>query len=100
MLVALHGVFDQRKNVERRKIRRRMSAEEAIEVVPGELVEHDFTAERYRGTARETLSGPPDEWGGRAAVEWARRLAARELFDPEAARLVEVARALDAVYGR
>ncbi|HKO15335.1 MAG TPA: Gfo/Idh/MocA family oxidoreductase [Gemmatimonadaceae bacterium] len=61
---------------------------------------YDFTAERFRGTARETLSAPPDEWGGRAAVDWARRLAAGGRFDPEAEHLVEVAAALDRVYGR
>jgi predicted dehydrogenase len=61
---------------------------------------YDFTAERYRGTARETLASPPDDWGGRAAVDWARRLAAGERYDAEAARLVEVARALDLVYER
>ena len=60
----------------------------------------DFVAERYRGTARETLASPPDEWGGRAAVEWATRLAAGERFDPAAERLVEVAAALDGIYGR
>jgi hypothetical protein len=53
-----------------------------------------------RGTARERLSAPPDAWGGRAAVEWARRLAAGERFDPAAERLVAVAAALDGVYGR
>jgi predicted dehydrogenase len=61
---------------------------------------YDFTAERFRGTARETLSSPPDEWGGRAAADWARRLAAGERFDPAAERLVEVADALDRIYGR
>ncbi|MFC7608263.1 hypothetical protein [Teichococcus aestuarii] len=34
---------------------------------------YDFTAERYRGTAREVLAAPPDAWGGRAAADWARR---------------------------
>ncbi|HEY8572763.1 Gfo/Idh/MocA family oxidoreductase [Phenylobacterium sp.] len=61
---------------------------------------YDFTAERYRGTVRETLSGPPDAWGGRAAADWATRLAAGERFDPACERLVDVARALDAIYGR
>ena len=61
---------------------------------------YDFVAERFRGTRRETLSAPPDEWGGRAAVTWARRLAAGERYDPEVERLVEVAQALDAIYGR
>lgn len=59
---------------------------------------YDFTAERFNGTARETLALPPDEWGGRAAVDWARRLAAGERFDPNSDHLVDVAAALDAIY--
>ncbi|WP_426958721.1 Gfo/Idh/MocA family protein [Muricoccus radiodurans] len=61
---------------------------------------YDFTAERYRGTAREVLAGPPDAWGGRAAADWARRLAGGACFDPGADRLVEVASVLDRIYGR
>jgi len=61
---------------------------------------YDFTAERYRGTATETLTRPPDAWGGRAAADWARRLGAGERFDPAAERLVDVAQALDRIYGR
>lgn len=61
---------------------------------------YDFTAEAYRGTASETLASPPDDWGGRAAVDWTRRLAAGERFDPAAERLVEVASVLDRVYRR
>jgi hypothetical protein len=61
---------------------------------------YDFTAERYRGTASETLAGPPDSWGGRAAADWALRLAAGERFDPAVERLVAVAEALDRIYGR
>jgi predicted dehydrogenase len=61
---------------------------------------YDFSAERYRGTAREMLSLPPDDWGGRAAADWAVRLAAGERFDPAAERLPEVAQVLDRIYGR
>jgi hypothetical protein len=61
---------------------------------------YDFTAERFSGTRRETLSAPPDEWGGRAAVAWATALAAGARFDPSAERLVDVAAALDGIYGR
>jgi predicted dehydrogenase len=59
---------------------------------------YDFTAEQYRGTATETLTTPPDAWGGRAAADWARRLAAGERFDPAAERLVSVADVLDRIY--
>jgi predicted dehydrogenase len=61
---------------------------------------YDFTAERYRGTATETLVSPPDEWGGRAGADWALRLGGGARFDPEAERLVTVAQALDRIYGR
>lgn len=61
---------------------------------------YDFTAERFRGTAREVLTTPPDDWGGRAAVDWATQLASGERFDPAAERLVDVASALDQIYGR
>jgi predicted dehydrogenase len=61
---------------------------------------YDFVAERYRGTARETLASPPDAWGGRAAADWAARLASGERFDRQAERLVDVARVLDRIYGR
>lgn len=59
---------------------------------------YDFTAEHFRGTARETLAVPPDDWGGRAAVDWAQRLAAGARFDPAADEYVATARVLDAIY--
>ncbi len=61
---------------------------------------YDFRAERYRGTSREVLAEPPEEWGGRAATAWARNLAGSRRFDPEAEGIVTVTRALDAIYGR
>jgi predicted dehydrogenase len=59
---------------------------------------YDFVAERYRGTATERLATPPEQWGGRAGVDWARRLARGERFDPAAADLVAVATLLDRIY--
>jgi predicted dehydrogenase len=70
----------------------------ALQNVDGSF--YDFVAERYRGTARETLAMPPDAWGGRAAVDWAKRLAAGVRFDAEAERLVTVSRVVDRIYGR
>jgi predicted dehydrogenase len=61
---------------------------------------YDFTAELYHGTSRETLATPPDEWGGRAAMDWARRLGEGARFDPAAERLTDVAAVLDRIYGR
>ena len=61
---------------------------------------YDFRAERLHGTSRETLSTPPDQWGGRAAVDWAGRLAAGQGFDVQAEKLVTLATVMDQVYGR
>jgi predicted dehydrogenase len=61
---------------------------------------YDFTAHRFAGTASSLLSSEGNEWGGRAAADWARRLAAGERFDADANHLVDVARVLDRIYGR
>jgi predicted dehydrogenase len=59
---------------------------------------YDLAAERYRGTSGERLASPPDDWGGRAALDWTERLARGAGFDPEAHHLVDVAAVLDAIY--
>jgi predicted dehydrogenase len=62
---------------------------------------YDFRCELLRGTSREALVEPPDAWPGRAAVAWARRVAAGAGFDAaEGAELVRVAEILDRIYGR
>ena len=38
------------------------------------------------------------DWGGRAAVAWARALASNPAFDPEARRFIAVAEAIDRIY--
>jgi predicted dehydrogenase len=59
---------------------------------------YDFVAERYTGTKTERLASPPDEWGGRAAIDWTRRLASGARFDPACEQLVQLAEVLDAIY--
>lgn len=59
---------------------------------------YDFVAESFNSTRRHTLAAPPDEWFGRAAVEWTRRLARDPSFDPEIERIIEVGCAIDAIY--
>jgi predicted dehydrogenase len=61
---------------------------------------YDFEAQRFTGTARETIASPPEAWGGHAAADWACRLAAGEGFDPSAEGLVRVAEVIDRIYGR
>jgi predicted dehydrogenase len=58
----------------------------------------DFSADLLRGRERERLASPPDSWGGRAAVDWLRRLQMGERFDGTTAGLLETARALDRLY--
>jgi predicted dehydrogenase len=60
----------------------------------------DFGAERYDGTQTRRMVDPPDEWGGRAAVDWARRVGAGERFDPAVRENVRVHDVLDRIYGR
>lgn len=60
----------------------------------------DFTAARFEGTRRIPLAGPPDAWGGRAIVDWARRLAAGARYEASIESIVQVAAVLDRIYGR
>jgi predicted dehydrogenase len=59
----------------------------------------DFSADLLRGRSRERIASPPDAWGGRAAVDWLRRLAAGGRFDASTNGLLPTAQALDALYG-
>jgi predicted dehydrogenase len=61
---------------------------------------YDFRTERFRGTSRQTLHEPPDDWGGRAAVAWVRQLALNPQFDPDVTHVLTVAEVLDTLYGR
>jgi len=61
---------------------------------------YDFVARRHDGTQGQILTQPPDDWGGQAALQWARQLAGSPKFDPEAWRHLDVALVLDRIYGR
>ena len=53
---------------------------------------------RFTGTRMQRLAAPPDDWGGRAVIDWAALLARDARFEPAADRLVDLARVLDAIY--
>jgi predicted dehydrogenase len=59
---------------------------------------YDFVAERFEGTARTLLCEPPDEWGGRAIVDWAQRLERSSAYDPEVEQVAAVAGVIDRIY--
>ena len=58
----------------------------------------DFSADLLNGRDRQTIASPPDDWGGRAAAEWVRKLAAGERFDGSTQGLLQTAQALDRLY--
>lgn len=60
----------------------------------------DFETWRHDGCATRQLAAPPDDWGGRAAVNWLERLARGQGYDPDCERLIAVAETLDAIYAR
>ncbi|CAI8925419.1 Gfo/Idh/MocA family protein [Methylocaldum szegediense] len=60
----------------------------------------DFVVERFHGTRREVVASYPDAWGGRALIDWVRRLGENGRFAPEARQFVEVAAVVDRIYGR
>lgn len=61
---------------------------------------YDFIAERFHGTSKQQISGPPDDWGGKAAVAWAKELANGNNFNEEAYSFVATAAVIDKIYKR
>jgi predicted dehydrogenase len=59
---------------------------------------YDFQTELLRGTSRQLLTAPPDNWGGRAATAWAEALARGPQYDPGIESLIPVAETLDRIY--
>jgi predicted dehydrogenase len=60
----------------------------------------DFSADLFNGRNAERIACPSDDWGGRAAAEWVRKLASGERFAGSTTGLLDTARALDRLYGR
>jgi predicted dehydrogenase len=58
----------------------------------------DFTAQRFAGRERQTMASPPDDWGGRAAAEWVRKLAAGDGASGSTEGLLQTAETLDRIY--
>jgi predicted dehydrogenase len=61
---------------------------------------YDFTASRYWGTKTETLVNPPDQWGGRALVDWIQQLSVSTAYNRSAEQYFPSAGILDKIYGR
>lgn len=61
---------------------------------------YDFAAYEFHGPKEEIISDQPDAWGGRAAVQWARRLVESASYDPSVESIVRVAEVIDRIYDR
>jgi hypothetical protein len=61
---------------------------------------YDFKAEYYKGTTRQILSLPPDDWGGKAAVQWAKLLATTNEYQEETDNYIKTAMTLNLIYAR
>ena len=61
---------------------------------------YDFAVEHCVGTGATPLAANDSEWGGRAIVDWASRLAVSAAYDPAIESVVDVAALIDEVYGR
>jgi predicted dehydrogenase len=61
---------------------------------------YDFELERLAGRAGEVVVRESRDWLGRAILDWARRLAESNRFDPEIERSVRVSEVVDGIYGR
>ncbi|HEY4424271.1 MAG TPA: Gfo/Idh/MocA family oxidoreductase [Pyrinomonadaceae bacterium] len=63
---------------------------------------YDFAAGLFDRTQTRTLTSAEDskwQWGGLATIDWVKRLAAEEPFDPAAERYIAVAEIIDRIYG-
>lgn len=60
----------------------------------------DFELYRLDGTAEKKIAGYPDDWGGRALVDWVQRLSHSSAYDPKIAQVLKVAEVIDRIYRR
>ena len=61
---------------------------------------YDFEIYRCNGTDRLLLGGYPDNWGGRALIDWAARLASGSCYNEDIEQVVSVAEIIDRIYHR
>lgn len=61
---------------------------------------YDFEAAICHGTSREIISKPPDDWGGRALIEWTRKLQKDRHFNKNTFNYYNTAEVIDRIYRR
>lgn len=60
----------------------------------------DFSTDLFKGRSSARIAAPPEEWGGRAAVQWVHKLARGERFSGTTTGLLQTALTIDRLYGR
>ena len=70
----------------------------AIKNIAGSF--YNFEALRYWGTKTEVIASPPDNWGGKALIDWIKKLSVNHDFNEEAKQYLHSAEVLDMIYGR
>lgn len=61
---------------------------------------YDFETAICYGTTREIVSRPPDDWGGRALINWTKELQESRSFRKSAFLYYNTAEVIDRIYGR
>lgn len=61
---------------------------------------YDFETCLCHGTESQIISSPPDDWAGRALIEWTKKLQNSNRFDENVASYEKVAAVIDSIYGR
>jgi predicted dehydrogenase len=62
---------------------------------------YDFQAEKYKGTSKEIMAGPPDNWGGKAGLAWSDKIRRSNGYDHvTASEYLKTAQIIDRIYGR
>ena len=59
---------------------------------------YDFAAYRCRGTQKEKLLLPPDNWGGKALLDWIENLSVNSSYNSQAEEYLPAAAILDMIY--
>ena len=61
---------------------------------------YDFDIFHCLRTASHRLGGYPDDWGGRALIDWVEQLNYSSAYDPQVEQVLKVAQVIDRIYGR
>jgi predicted dehydrogenase len=61
---------------------------------------YDFEIFHLQRTANCQLAGYPDDWGGRALIDWVEHLNCSSAYDPQVEQVLKVAQVIDRIYAR